>query len=146
MLSNDEPASPDLLISPHIVPQLIDLIAGQSHAGNDLQEQLVSHLTECEACRTALIILLDVAREADRRSNLPERAASDVLARFVTIHQRLAAQEYERMGAYAEAIVARGKEEAGRRFPVLATHVEECPNCRMALEATLTFLAEEEIL
>jgi hypothetical protein len=65
-----------------------------------------------------------------------------LLARFVTIHHEIEAQEYEQMGAYAEAIVAGGRKKADKRFPILAEHVRRCPGCKSTLEETLAFLNE----
>ncbi len=85
---------PDLLVPPHIVDKLFQLVAGEWRPDPAQQEQLA------------------------------------------------AAQEYEQMGAYAEAIVAKGREEADKHFPVLADHIKRCPGCKSTLEAILAFLNE----
>ena len=151
-MSNHEPApspkaDPDLLTAPHIVSLLMELLAGEKHPDSRQQQHIMSHLTECEECRTALIVLLGAARDADRFCGLPETAATDLLARFARIHRALTTleyPEYERMGAYAEALFVRGKEVADRSFQQLASHVEQCSTCRTLLEATLAFLAQED--
>lgn len=136
-----------LLTPPHIVPLLMDLLAGGTHPERLQQEHIESHLAECEACRTALIFLLCVALGADSESGLAETAARDLVARFATINDAIEAVEargFERWGAYAEAILARGREVAGRDFPALAAHIEQCSACRSALESTLAFISEED--
>jgi uncharacterized protein with PIN domain len=133
---------PDLLVSPHIVGELIRLVVGEWQPDPSQQEQLIAHLTECPYCRTALIVLLSAEQEYEKLNSSPESSARNLLARFVTIHHEIEAQEYEQMGAYAEAIVAEGREKADKRFPILAEHVRRCPGCKSTLEETLAFLNE----
>ena len=133
---------PDLLVLPHIVGMLIHLVIGEWQPDPAQQEQLIAHLTECPYCRTALIVLLSAEQEYEKLNDYPEVSARNLLARFVTIHHEIEAQEYEQMGAYAEAIVAGGRKKADKRFPILAKHIRRCPGCKTTLEETLTFLNE----
>jgi hypothetical protein len=133
---------PDLLVSPHIVGELIRLVVGEWRPDPSQQEQLIAHLTGCPYCRTALIVLLSAEQEYEKLNDYPEVSAHNLLARFVTIHHEIEAQEYEQMGAYAEAIVAGGRKKADKRFPILAEHIERCPGCKSTLEETLAFLNE----
>jgi len=135
---------PDLLVPPHIVSRLIHLVSGEWKPNPSQQEQLIAHLTECPYCRTALIVLLSAEQEYERLNSYPEATAHNLLKQFVAIHREIEAQEYEHMGAYAEAIVAEGREEADKRFPVLAEHIRRCPSCKSTLEETLAFLNEPE--
>ena len=123
---------------------MFHLVRGEWQPDPSQQQQLVAHLTECPYCRTALIVLLSAEQEYERSSSYPEVPARSLLMRFVTIHHEIEAQEYERMGAYAEAIVAEGKEKADKRFPVLAEHIRRCPGCKSTLEETVAFLNEHE--
>ena len=133
---------PDLLVSPHIVSELIHLVLDNWQPDLAQQEQLIAHLTECLYCRTALIVLLSAEQEYEKLNDYPEVSARNLLARFVTIHHEIEAQEYEQMGAYAEAIVAGGRKKADKRFPILAEHIRRCPSCKSTLEETLAFLNE----
>ena len=135
---------PDLLVPPHIVGKLIQLVVGEWQPNPSEQQQLVGHLTECLYCRTALIVLLSAEQEYERSNSQPEVLAHDLLTRFVTIHHEIEAQEYEHIGAYAEAIVAEGREKADKRFPILAEHIRKCPGCKSTLEETVAFLNELE--
>jgi hypothetical protein len=135
---------PDLLVPPHIVGELIHLVRGEWQPDPSQQEQLVAHLTECRYCRTALIVLFSVEQEYERSNSYPEAPVRNLLARFVTIHHEIEVLEYEQMGAYAEAIVAEGKEKADKRFPILAKHIRRCPGCKSTLEETVAFLNEHE--
>ncbi len=135
---------PDLLVPPHIVGKLIHLVVGKWQPDPAQQEQLVVHLTECPYCRTALIVLLSADQEYERLNISPEAPVHNLLTQFVTIHHEIEAQDYEHMGAYAEAIIAEGREEADKRFPVLAEHVRRCSSCKSTLEDTLAFLNEPE--
>ena len=135
---------PDLLVPPHIVGKLIQLVVGEWQPDPSQQEQLIAHITECRYCRIALIVLLSAEQEYERLNSFPEAPASKLLAQFVTIHHEIEAQEYEHMGAYAETIVAKGREEADKRFPILAEHIRRCSICASTLEETLAFLKELE--
>ncbi len=135
---------PDLLVPPHIVDKLFHLVAGEWQPDPSQQEQLVVHLTECPYCRTFLIVLLSAEQEYERLNNYPEAPARNLLTRFVTIHHEIEAQDYEQMGAYAEAIISAGREKADKRFPVLAEHIRKCSSCKSTLEETLAFLNEPE--
>jgi len=135
---------PDLLVPPHIVDKLFHLVAGEWQPDLSQQEQLVVHLMECRYCRTALIVLLSADQEYERLNSTSEAPVHDLLTRFATIHHEIEAQDYEQMGAYAEAIIAKGREEADKRFPVLAEHVRRCSSCTSTLEETLAFLKEPE--
>ena len=137
-----EKVHPELLASPHIVGKLIHLVIGEWQPDPAQQEQLIAHLTECPYCRTALIVLLSAEQEYEKLNDYPEVSARNLLARFVTIHHEIEAQEYEQMGAYAEAIVAGGRKKADKRFPILAEHIRRCPSCKSTLEETLAFLNE----
>ena len=135
---------PDLLVAPHIVGKLTDLVVGEWRPDPPQQEQLIAHLAECPYCRTALIVLLSAEQEYDRVNNYPEAPVHNLLNQFVTIHHEIEVQEYEHIGAYAEAIVAEGREAADKRFPVLAEHIRRCPSCKSTLEETIAFLNEPE--
>jgi hypothetical protein len=135
---------PDLLVSPHILPVLMELFAGDSQQALSQQEQLLVHLTTCHYCRTAVMVLLSYAQEYDRRNNDPEEPTRDLLKRFADISRTLEAREareFERLAAYAEAIVADGREKAAQRFPGVAAHVNICADCRSALDGTVASLS-----
>jgi hypothetical protein len=136
--------SPDLLVSPHIVSELFHLVMGEWQPDPSQQEQLVVHLSECYYCRTSLIVLLSADQEYEMANSYTETPAHNLLTQFVTIHHEIAVQDYEHMGAYAEAIMAEGREEADKRFLVLAEHVRKCSSCKSTLEETLAFLNESE--
>ena len=135
---------PDLLAPPHIVDKLLHLVVGEWQPDPSQQEHLIAHLTACKYCRTALIVLLSAEQENDRSNGELEAPVRDLLKRFVTIHHEIEAQDYEHIGAYAEAIVAVGREKADKRFPILVEHIRKCPSCESALVETLAFLNEPE--
>ncbi len=135
---------PDLLAPPHIVDKLFHLVAGEWQPEPSQQEQLVVHLTECPYCRTFLIVLLSADQEYERLNSSSEAPVHNLLSRFVSIHHEIEAQDYERMGAYAEAIISEGRKKADKRFHVLAKHIRKCSSCKSTLEETLAFLNELE--
>jgi hypothetical protein len=138
---------PDLLVPPHVLPLLMELFAGDMQQAFLQQEQLLAHLTTCHYCRTAVMVLLSYAQEYDRRNNTPEEPTRDLLMHFADISRTIEAreaQEFERLGVYAEAIVAEGREKAAQRFPGVAAHLKICPDCRTALEATVASISGAE--
>jgi hypothetical protein len=138
---------PDLLVSPHVLAELIELFAGDRQQAVLQQEQLLAHLTACHYCRTAIMVLLSYAQEYDRRNNNPEEPARDLLKRFADIScaiEAREAREFERLAAYAEAIVAEGRAKAAQRFPAVAAHLNICPDCRSAIEATVASIPGAE--
>src|SRR5450759_4377008 len=137
---------PDLLAPPHIVDKLFHLMVGEWQPDPSQQEQLIAHFTECNYCRTALIELLSAEQENDRLNGESEAPVRDLLKRFVTIHHEIEAQDYEPIGAYAEAIVADGREKADKRCPILVEHISKCPSCASTLVETLAFLNGPEMI
>jgi len=138
---------PDLFVPPHVLSVLMELFAGERQQILSQQEQLLAHLATCHFCRTAVVVLLGLAQEYDRRNNDPEEPAHDLLVRFAKISRAIEAREareFERLGAYAEAIVAEGRDRADLRFPDVAAHLRICPDCRSALEATVSSITESE--
>jgi len=140
-------AGPDLLVSPHVLPLLMELFAGDRQLAHTQQEQLVAHLETCHYCRTAVMVLLSYAQEYDHINNNPEEPTRDLLARFAHISRLIEAceaREFERLGAYAEAIVNEGRKKAARRFPDVAAHLKMCADCRSMIEATVAFISGAE--
>ncbi len=89
---------PDLFVPPHVLSILMELFAGERQQALSQQEQLLEHLAACHYCRTAVVVLLGVAQEYDRRNNDPEESAHDLLIRFANISRAIEAHEYERLG------------------------------------------------
>lgn len=139
-----EKIRPDLLVPPHVVDKLFHLFTGEWHPDTVQQEKLVTHLTECSPCRTLLVILLVATQKYEKSSGNENTFISDLLAQFVHVHYEIESQEYEQMGAYAEAIAEKGEKEADKRFPMLAEHIRTCPSCNATLKETLTFLRESK--
>ena len=137
-------AIPDLLVSPHIVYELFNVVIGECQLDSTQQEQIVEHLSGCEYCRKTLLALLSTDQEYELSKNYTETPAHNLLARFETIDHEIAVHDYEQMGAYAEAIKFEGRKKADKRFPELAEHIKKCASCRSWLKETLTFLNESD--
>ncbi|MGB8346639.1 MAG: hypothetical protein WCD86_17260 [Ktedonobacteraceae bacterium] len=135
---------PDLLVPPHMLPTLMELFAGDRQRALIQQEQLLAHLAACHHCRTALLFLLSVAQEVDRRNKDPEDVAHDLLVRLAALDRMIEAHRYERVGVYAETVVAEGREKAALLFPALATHLSTCTACRSMVEETVAFILEAQ--
>lgn len=138
---------PDLLVPPHILPVLLEILGGDSQQILAQQEQLIAHLSVCHFCRTAVVIVLKVAQEYDRRNGESESPARDLLVRFANISREIEAckePEYELMGAYAETIITKGSEEADKQYHTLSEHIKRCRSCRTTLKDTLAFLRKVE--
>ena len=108
---------PDLFEPPHILPVLMELFADEKHQAPLPQQLLLAHLTTCQYCRTAVVFLLDIVQEYDRINNNPETVAHDLLVHLANIQALIDAHKYERLGTYAEAIVAEGRDKAKLPFP-----------------------------
>jgi hypothetical protein len=138
---------PDLFVPPHMLPLLMELFAGDPQQAISQQEQLVLHLVACHYCRTAVMFLLGVAQDHDRRNNTTEEPARELLVHFAAISREIEAKEareYERLGAYAEAIVHEGRDKADLCFPDVAAHLTTCADCRSAVEGTVSALIQPE--
>ncbi len=132
---------PDLLQPPHNLEWLIHMVLGTQQSN---PSQLAAHLAECEYCRTASIVLLAAESKYEQANETAEADISNSWAQFVKIHQALQALGHEQMNAYAEAIVAVGKEEADKCFHIIMKHVSICPKCNDTLEDILAFIKLSE--
>lgn len=135
---------PDLLTPPHVLAELMELFAGERQRALSVQDRLLAHLLVCEYCQTSVVFLLGIAQEYDRRSGAPIEPARGLREHFARIVCEREAREYERLGAYAEAIVAQGWEATESRYPDTAAHLSRCAHCRAAVEATVAFLSEPD--
>jgi hypothetical protein len=133
---------PDLFEPPHILPAVMELFAGEKQQTLLQQEHFLAHLTTCLYCRTTIVVLLDIAQDCDCRNNTPETSAHALLAHFANIQSLIKAHKYERLGTYAETIVAEGHAKANLLFPLIAAHLKTCVDCYSMLEATLDFITE----
>ena len=137
--------SPDLFASPHVLPVLMELFAGEKQQDRLKQESLLTHLTSCHYCRTALVFLLGIVQEYDHINNNAEETAHDLFIRFADINRLIIeAHDYEQLGAYAEAIIADGKDKADLRFPDVTAHLRICPDCCATLATTIDFITKPE--
>ncbi|HJT59497.1 MAG TPA: hypothetical protein VJ761_23515 [Ktedonobacteraceae bacterium] len=134
----------DLLEPPHIIPILMEMFAGDRQQALSQQNQLLAHLIECQSCRSAVLILLSIAQEYDRRNNDSEEPAHDLLTRFASIECRIKEREYERFGTYIETIVAEGQDKADLRFPEIAAHLRVCSDCSAWLLVTIALTMDTE--
>lgn len=134
---------PDLFTPSHYGSRLIHLLIGDWRPDAIAQEALVTHLTECEPCRMAFVVLLVAEQEYERSQYPAEVTIRNLLARIIRIQNEMSLQGYELRGAYAETIVSEGETEAARRFPILAEHLKGCSVCREAIDDTVSFLHDE---
>lgn len=135
---------PDLLVLPHVVDMLFHIFLDDCQPTPLQQEQLVTHLTECSQCRTLLITLLLTEQKYEKSNGSADSLIDDLFVRFVHIHHEIESQKAELLGAYAEAIMVKGRARADRQFPTIAEHMKTCQDCQNDLEETLTFLRETE--
>lgn len=138
---------PDLFLFPHVLPTLMELFAGEVQKASKERDYLLSHLAICHYCRTAVVTLLGLMQEHDRRNNIIDESAHDLFICFADISREIEAREaheYERLGAYAEAIVSEGQAKADLRFPDVAAHMKLCVHCRSAMNAAVSDIIEAE--
>ncbi len=131
-----------LLVPPHIVDKLIDLLIDDWQPTPFEQEQLRVHLSECSDCCIAFSILLVIGGEYEARKDHSEKFIQDFSTQFRILHEQMEARSFELLGAYAEKIVAEGQDKADKRFPILAEYIKRCPDCQLELEDTIDFLRQ----
>jgi len=131
-----------LLVLPHIVNKLIDLLIDDWQPTSFEQEQLKIHLSECSDCCIAFSILLVIGGEYEAREDRSEKFIQDFSTHFRILHEQMEARSFELLGAYAEKIVAEGQDAADKRFPILAEYIKRCPDYQLELEDTLDFLRQ----
>ncbi len=148
MRKNTSPTLPDLdsalRKTPHVLSMLFDLFTSDVQIAPQQQQHLQTHLTECQDCRTALLILLALIQEGERRNNMDDTPTGALFVRFIAIDHEIGSLVFERLGAYAEALFAGGKEYAGRRFPEVIAHIKLCPDCRSSIASTVADLIESQ--
>lgn len=131
-----------LLVPPHIVNKLIDLLVGDWQPTNSEQQRLTIHLSECYDCRIALSILLVIRGEYEAKEGYPESFIQDLSAQFRTLREQIESRRLEYIGAYAEKIISEGQDKADKQFPLLAKYIKRWPDCQSELEDTLDFLRQ----
>lgn len=138
-----ENTCPNLLHTPHVTTDLIQLFSGKWQFNATQREDLAFHLLKCFHCRMTMVMLfsaeLDELQHEGMVDTLALHQVTDVL---IEIHQEEENCTLERLGAYAETIAGDGQDEAAQRFPVLSKHIHKCRACQGALEDLLSFLRE----
>src|ERR1700693_1658427 len=100
---------------PHILLGLIGLVSDESQLDSAKQEQMLAHLAECVSCENALMTLLVVELEDERRIGRSEEPAWRLISKLSQIKDET--QIRDDIPAYVEALEAQGEEEANKRFP-----------------------------
>lgn len=137
---------PDLLQSPHIVDELLHLLSGTLKLDSSAQKQLIAHYASCEYCRVFLVILLTAEQKYVCADEQREAAICAILEQFVAIDHKLMALDHEHLCAYAEAIVAEGREAAASSNPIQSQHVCVCKNCCAEVDDIIKFICSPEAL
>ncbi len=123
---------------PHILLVLIDLIRGVGHPNPSEQEQILSHLVECVPCQDDLRTLLAIELERDR----PEEPIRKLISRLSSIIEKTRIRQD--IPAYVEAIELWGDEEAKKRYPQLADHLQICKSCQLLITGVQNLKREAE--
>jgi hypothetical protein len=127
---------------PHILPVLIDLIRGEEHPNSDEQERILAHLAECVFCQDALRTLLAIELDQDRQIGITEEPIGKLISRLSSIIEKT--QIREEIPAYIEAIELWGDEEAKKRHPKLAEHLQNCKSCQLLITGVQNLKREAE--
>src|SRR5260370_29621907 len=113
---------------PHILLALIDLVRGEGHTNSYEQEQILGHLAECMHCQDALRTLLAIELDQDRQVGITEEPIWQLISRLTSIIEKT--QIRQDIPAYVEAIELWGNEEAKKKYPGLAEHLQNCKSCQ----------------
>jgi len=95
-LPDDLIDAPDLLVPPHLLARLFDLLSGTWYPDASEQQAMDEHLSTCSFCRVGLIILLSVSEAVDRENGEDGAAAHALLERWTQLHRKLEQREKER--------------------------------------------------
>ena len=128
--------------SPHILPVLIGLIKGEAHPDSLEQERIFGHLTECVLCQDALRTLLAIELERERQIGITEEPLRKLISKLSDIIE----ETHIRQGipAYIEAIGLWGNEEARKKYPRLAEHLQNCRSCQSLIAGVQKLKREAE--
>ncbi|MFI5422228.1 MAG: hypothetical protein ACHQ1H_14790 [Nitrososphaerales archaeon] len=127
---------------PHILPALFDLLSGEGHPTSFEREQQLGHLAECKDCQDALRTLLAIELDQDRQVGITEKPIWKLISRLTSAIEK--EQIRNDIPAYIETIELRGKEEARKRYPRLAEHLQKCKSCRSMVAGIQTLKHEAE--
>ena len=132
----------DLEQPPHVLSVLIDLVRGEVHPNSSEQERIFGHLSECVLCQDALRTLLAIELDRDRQIGITEEPIRKLISRLSSIIEKT--QIRQDIPAYIEAIELWGDEEAGKRYPQLAEHLQNCKSCQSLVAAVQCLKREAE--
>ena len=127
---------------PHILPVLIDLLRGEGHPNPLEQEQILSHLADCLPCQDALRALLAIELEQDRQIGITEEPVRKLISRLSDIIEETHIRQD--IPAYVEAIELWGDEEARKKYPRLAEHLQNCKSCQALITGVQNLKREAE--
>lgn len=133
---------PDLSTPPHTLPLLIDLFTGEEKQTSHQLDELCAHLLVCDACRSAAVFLLNVVKDHDHQNTITTNI-DDIITRLAQAQHVLEADDYTKLGKYAETVVTQGGKLAAKQFPELASHLGVCQICSQIIEATIDSLEDE---
>lgn len=134
--------SDNLEQSPHILLALIDMVRSEEHPNSYEQEQILGHLADCMRCQDALRTLLAIELDQDRQVGITEEPIGKLISRLTSIIEKT--QIRQDIPAYVEAIELWGNEEAKKRYPRLAEHLQNCKSCQSTVAGIQTLKREAE--
>lgn len=123
--STDQPE--ELAQAPHVLAQLVDLLAGTLQPTPEREAQIAEHLAECTSCQVFVELSLLAILKDERERDKPSDEAQTLLARLSRIRHATLKEE---ILAYVEAQLEQGEQAANARFPMLADHLPTCQECR----------------
>src|SRR5260370_15326115 len=127
---------------PHILPVLIDLVRDEGHPNSYKQDRILGHLAECVSCQDALRTLLAIELDQDRQVGITKEPIRKLISRLSSIIEKT--QIRKDIPAYIEAIELWGDEEARKRYPRLAEHLQNCKSCQSLVTGVQKLKREAE--
>ena len=128
--------------SPHILPVLIGLVRGEAHPDSLEQERIFGHLIKCVLCQDALRTLLAIELERDRQIGITEEPVRKLISQLSDIIEETHIRQD--IAAYIEAIGLWGNEEARKKYPKLAEHLQSCRSCQSLIAGVQKLKHEAE--
>lgn len=127
---------------PHILPVLIDLVRDEGHPNSYEQDRILRHLAECVSCQDALRTLLAIELDQERQVGITKEPIRKLILKFSSIIEKI--QIRKDIPAYIEAIESWGDEEARKRYPRLAEHLQHCKGCQSLVMGVQNLKREAE--
>lgn len=125
-------ANKSKLAKPHILLLINDIIVGEIVVTEEMLNQILLHLRECEICLSNFEKIVEATVD-ETSIDAKSDSARRLLVQLKEAN-RMVQERNESIAAYAELIEVSGIEKAQERFPAFGQHLEDCAVCSAEVE------------